>query len=337
MYDLFKHWQKTCIFLTRKCNLRCRGCNVINYQSAYEMDTQEWISAFDIMKEFGVGFVVLFGGEPTLREDLPELVKHLNYINMPHTIITNAVRLVKDRTYYERILDAKPYGISASVNTLTPTTKFHDDLKSDVGHKLLLKLLEDYPECDKVANMAITRENIRLLPDIVKYFSDRKIWSILSFFHVCPPEESMYWWYRGPIDDNNRSLDFREEDEWMVAAVAQWFIDNYDKLMLHNGKAYFESWAKWGIHQDWHCSEWACPAVNPDGSLMACIDRPLSHPYSIFDIPLYPREIHQNFKEVIARCPGCAWDHMIETNKYALENQAELGKKNFSHQSDGDS
>jgi len=332
---MFDKWQKTCVFLTRRCNLRCRGCNVINFQSAYEMTTEQWKEAFDIMKDYKVGFVVLFGGEPTLRDDLPKLVRYLNEIDMPHTIITNGVRLMKDEKFYKELLDAKPFGISASVNHIIPIdVKFGDQKKSNVGHDLLLKLTKDASDMDLVANMAVTRENIRALPEMVKYFTNLGIWSILSFFHVCSQREAMYWWYRGPVDEDNKDLVFKVGDGWMVSRIAGWFIEHYDELKLHNGKDYFKDWSTIGIKQNWHCSEWACPAVNPDGSLMACIDRPLSKPFSIFDIPLYPGQIYQNFKEVISTCPGCAWDHMLETNKYALENKAELGKKKFSHQSE---
>lgn len=335
---MFEQWQKVCVFLTRRCNLRCRGCNVVNHQSAYELTTDEWKKAFNIMKDRRVGFVVLFGGEPTLRDDLPELVKHLNKIRLPHTIITNGIRLMGDSKFYRRLLDSKPYSISASVNSLIPDeTIFSDQKKSEVGQKLLLALHEDVPNMDLVANMAVTRENIRVLPNMVSYFTDLNIWSILSFFHVCSKQEAMYWWYRGPINKDNEDLVFSNLfDDIDIQNTAFWLIDHYDELKLHNQKDYFKVWSTLGITQDWKCSEWACPAVNPDGSLMACIDRPLSKPFSIFDIPHSADEIYQNFKEVISACPGCFWDHMWETNKYAAENAADLGKKNFSHQGDGD-
>jgi capsule biosynthesis phosphatase len=32
-------WQKVCVFVTRRCNLACPECNVIRYQSSYELTT----------------------------------------------------------------------------------------------------------------------------------------------------------------------------------------------------------------------------------------------------------------------------------------------------------
>lgn len=335
---MFNQWQKTCVFLTRRCNIRCRGCNVVNHDSAYEMSTVQWFKAFNIMKERGVGFIVLFGGEPTLRDDLPLLVRHLNNIDMPHTIITNGIKLMNNREYYDKLLAAKPYGISTSVNSIDAfDLHYGDEKKSEVGLSLLMRLKEDYPDMDLVANMAVTAKNIGVLPKMVMFFSKAKIWSILSFFHVRPQKESMYWWYRGPFDEKNRSLVFQDSDYDIVKRTSEWFVQHYDELLLHNQKGYFEVWPKYGITQDWHCSKWVCPAVNPDGSLMACIDRPLSKPFTIFDLATNEEEIYKNFKETIDNCSaGCFWDHMYETNKFAAENNSELGKQKFSHQCDSD-
>jgi MoaA/NifB/PqqE/SkfB family radical SAM enzyme len=328
----FDNWQKVCLFLTRKCNLKCRGCNVINHISEYELSIQEWIDAFKILKDYNVGFVVLFGGEPTLRDDLPELVVALNNLEMPHTIITNGMRLMKDQRFYNRLIKARPYGLSTSVNTLeVEAMKYHDNLKSDIGHKLLLKLKKDIPNADLVANMAVTKDNIKKLPDIVSYFSRLDIWSILSFFHVGKPSESMFWQYRGCENEKNRGLVFTKDDESLVNYVASYFITNYEKLKLHNSKKYFTYWRALGISQDWKCNYWVCPSINSDGSLMACIDRLLTKPISIFDLPEKEEELKENFKKVIIDCPGCFWDHMFETNMYAIEKRAEYGKRRFAH------
>ena len=331
---MFEHWQKVCCFITRKCNLKCRGCNVIKHQSQYEMSVEDWFRAFSILKDHGVGFVVLFGGEPTLCEELPAMVSYLNSIDMPHTIITNGSRLTNDRAYYKRIVAAKPFGISTSVNTLKALDKHHDNTKSEIGAELLKKLRVDLPKCDLVANMAVTRTNIQNLPGLVREFTDQGIWSILSFFHVAPPQESMYWWYRGPATEENKELVFTESDLPTIEKIAKVFINQYGRLLLHNQKDYFRAWTEHGVTQDWHCHEWVCPAINSDGSLMACIDRPLSRPYSIFDITDEKKAalILASFRDTIEDCTrGCFWDHMWETNKYAKENKAEVGKKRFAH------
>jgi MoaA/NifB/PqqE/SkfB family radical SAM enzyme len=298
------------------------------------MSVSDWFRAFSILKKQGVGFVVLFGGEPTLNNELPAMVSYLNSIEMPHTIITNGIRLTKDNEYYRRFVASLPYGISTSVNTLKAEDSFHDNEKSEVGATLLKRLKQDLPNCDLVANMAVTRKNIEELPNLVRHFTELNIWSILSFFHVCPPAESLHWWYRGPLTEDNKALVFESKDQKTVERIANIFIHQYDKFKLHNQKKYFEAWKDWGIKQNWRCHEWVCPAINPDGSLMACIDKSLIEPFSIFDLKdeLSKAKLYDIFQRTIATCKrGCFWDHMWETNKYALENNSEIGKIQFAH------
>ena len=335
MDEFFKSWQKVCLYLTRRCNFRCRGCNVINYQSAYELTTEEWKQAFEILKEYEVGFVVLFGGEPTLRDDLPNLIKHLNNLSLPHTIITNSYRLLHDNSYYNKLLSAHPFGISCSVNTLSPNKKYDDDKKSNLGIKLIDKLLKDGYDGDLVANVAVTHQNIEELPSIAEHFTSKGVWCIFTFFHACNPHHSMYWWYRGPITPDNANLIIQPSDKDRLHKVADYFLTNYDNLLLHNSRNYFEAWkTPLPYKQNWKCSRFTCPQINPDGSIMVCVDRPLTKPITIFDLKSESKikELKASFEATVQHCPGCFWDHMYDTNLFALEGKAEEGKKFFAHQ-----
>jgi len=328
-----KHvWQKTCVFLTRRCNLSCRGCNVPNHRLAgEELTTKQWLEAFQILKDLGIGFIVLFGGEPTMRDDLPELIVGLNKIKMPHTIITNGLKMLDNEAYYQAILNTKPYGISVSINDLNLGKKgiYGDEIKTVVGHKLLAKLMKDAPNIDLVANIAVTRQNLSRLPSLVQHFTHYGIWSILTFFHVGKVGEN--WLYRGTISNDNYSLIIRPEDRDAVKEVADFFIENYEELRLHNSKDYFKIWTTLGISQDWKCSVWACSNINPDGYLLACVDKPMVKPITIFELPNRLEEAYQIFQDSIRNCTGCLWDHIWETNMYALSERVEYGKRTFAH------
>jgi len=62
--------------LTRKCNYRCRGCNVWQEQDAKELSTKEIMKGLDILKELGIIEIVLSGGNPLLREDIDEIIEY---------------------------------------------------------------------------------------------------------------------------------------------------------------------------------------------------------------------------------------------------------------------
>jgi MoaA/NifB/PqqE/SkfB family radical SAM enzyme len=62
--------------ITRKCNYRCRGCNVWKEQDPRELSTEEVKRGLNILKELGIVEIVLSGGDPLLREDADEIIKH---------------------------------------------------------------------------------------------------------------------------------------------------------------------------------------------------------------------------------------------------------------------
>jgi MoaA/NifB/PqqE/SkfB family radical SAM enzyme len=62
--------------VTRKCNYRCKGCNVWQEQDAKELSTEEIKRGLDILKELGVVEIVLSGGNPLLREDIDQIIEY---------------------------------------------------------------------------------------------------------------------------------------------------------------------------------------------------------------------------------------------------------------------
>jgi MoaA/NifB/PqqE/SkfB family radical SAM enzyme len=62
--------------ITRKCNYRCRGCNVWKEQDKKELSTKEVKTGLNILRDLGVIEVVLSGGDPLLRDDAAEIVEH---------------------------------------------------------------------------------------------------------------------------------------------------------------------------------------------------------------------------------------------------------------------
>lgn len=77
--------------ITSRCNLRCRYCYffnnpVVEYR---DLSTAEWLTFFDELGSLGVMKVTLAGGEPFIREDLPELVKGLVRNKMRFSLLSN--------------------------------------------------------------------------------------------------------------------------------------------------------------------------------------------------------------------------------------------------------
>ena len=62
--------------VTRKCNYRCKGCNVWQEQDTKELSTEDIRKGLDILKELGIVEIVLSGGNPLLREDIDQIIEY---------------------------------------------------------------------------------------------------------------------------------------------------------------------------------------------------------------------------------------------------------------------
>jgi len=83
--------------LTLKCNLDCPICLNVKYPSQVDHHTDFNISADTIKEMLGTHkrkIVTLWGGEPTLRKDLPEIIKLVKKSGNTCSICTNGLKLL---------------------------------------------------------------------------------------------------------------------------------------------------------------------------------------------------------------------------------------------------
>lgn len=106
-----EHEQGTCCALlevTRRCNLHCAFCFAHGGESA----EQPALAALeedirDLVRQRGAPLLQLSGGEPTLRDDLPELVAFAKAQGCPYVQInSNGIRLADDPAYVRRLKEA---------------------------------------------------------------------------------------------------------------------------------------------------------------------------------------------------------------------------------------
>jgi len=69
-----------------------------------ELTKEEWFIILEKAQKAGVPHVIFTGGEPTLREDLPDLIEKCEELGMVSGLLTDGLRFV-DETYKRSILD----------------------------------------------------------------------------------------------------------------------------------------------------------------------------------------------------------------------------------------
>ena len=91
--------------LTYHCNNACAHCYNARSRNYPELSTQDWYAILDKLWELGIPHIVFTGGEPTLREDLPELIRHAEKNGQITGLNTNGRRL-KEPNYVNTLVDA---------------------------------------------------------------------------------------------------------------------------------------------------------------------------------------------------------------------------------------
>jgi len=91
--------------LTYRCNENCAHCYNARPRDFHELETSAWYEILDRLWEIGVPHICFTGGEATLRDDLPELIRHAEELGQITGLLSNGRRL-HDARYVERLVEA---------------------------------------------------------------------------------------------------------------------------------------------------------------------------------------------------------------------------------------
>ncbi|MCJ7693912.1 MAG: radical SAM protein [Anaerolineaceae bacterium] len=110
--------------LTYRCNNACLHCYNARSRSYPELDTQAWKRVIDKLWDLRIPHLVFTGGEPTLRDDMPELIAYAEGKGQITGINTNGRRLA-DQTFLKSLVDA-------GLDHVQITFESHDPLIHDL-------------------------------------------------------------------------------------------------------------------------------------------------------------------------------------------------------------
>jgi MoaA/NifB/PqqE/SkfB family radical SAM enzyme len=101
------------------CNIHCRFCSE-EASVSNNIDTSKYLSKqkiFEIIDECtvcGIEWIVFVGGEPTLRNDLPEIIFYAYKKGIKSGIITNGIRVGEDSDYLKELKKSGLYVVTFS-------------------------------------------------------------------------------------------------------------------------------------------------------------------------------------------------------------------------------
>jgi radical SAM protein with 4Fe4S-binding SPASM domain len=109
--------------LTYRCNDDCAHCYNARPRDFPEVTTSEWKRILNLLWDQGIPHVVFTGGEPTLREDLPELIAYAQGLGQITGLNTNARRL-SDLAFLHSLVEAGLDHVQITLESHNP--EIHD-------------------------------------------------------------------------------------------------------------------------------------------------------------------------------------------------------------------
>lgn len=159
--------------VTHRCNLRCPICFASSGRfSNYEPDIETIEGMYEtVLESTGTPTIQLSGGEPTVRDDLPEIVTVGRRMGFQHIMInTNGIRIAKDMEYLYKLAHAGAGTIFLQFDGVT------DDVYQYTRGTNLAQL-----KVKTISNCAEAKIGVILVPTIIPGVNDHQLGHIIQF------------------------------------------------------------------------------------------------------------------------------------------------------------
>ena len=155
--------------ITTKCNLKCKHCYSSSVEQAApdELSTDEAFRLMDDLSRWGIGLLIIDGGEPLCRDDLLDVVKYASSKGIRTTIGSNGTLI--DKTMASRMLEAGVMAVAISVDGADAQT--HDNFRGING--AFEQTMKGIKACRDASlpfqlNMVIRKDTLSQLEDMLR-------------------------------------------------------------------------------------------------------------------------------------------------------------------------
>jgi len=306
-------------YITARCNLTCEQCNIIYANSDVRECTIDEIKRIaDNFAKIGVAIVLLTGGEPFIRKDLPEIIQSFESRAVHVRMQTNGFA---SEEQIARAVEAGGKDISISLDSLQPAIQ--DKINGNFSgswHQALkaMALFTRYlPKEDSFASLGcvLQPQNMGDIEDIVRFGS-----AISWFTSLVPVHVSDYAHPRG-FCTFDHTLRFRKDELPVVDAV----IGRVKKMrkegfLLYDSDQYLDDIKRfvrdepinWRSHNNQVCDT---PnlyfALLPNGEFAPCCDYRLGSSYPVYESKFPKIYRSKAWRDEVAQvthaCGGCMY------------------------------
>jgi len=306
-------------YITARCNLTCKQCNIIYANSdVRECSIEEIDSIARNFAAMGVAIVLLTGGEPFARRDLPEIIRAFESRGVHVRMQTNGFAT---EAQVRAAIDAGGKDISISLDSLRG--EIQDDINGGFNRSweraiesiaLFTSLL---PKQGSFASLGcvLQPDNLGDIEDVVRFGSAIKWYTSLVPIHVTDRLHP-----RG-FRTFDQSLKFLPEDAAAVDGVVERLRSmRREGFLLYDSDQFLDDVKRFakGEATTWRDRNGGvCDSPNlyfavlPNGEFAPCCDHRLPFPVPVYseDFPRVYRErgFRGGVRDIVAQCEGCMY------------------------------
>jgi len=306
-------------YLTARCNLTCEQCNIIYANSDVRECTMDEIERIaDNFARMGVAIVLLTGGEPFARKDLPQIIRAFESRGVHVRMQTNGYA---SEEQIVRAVEAGGRDVSISLDSLDAgrQDKINGAFKESWHQALKAMALfsKHLPKAGSFASLGcvLQPQNMGDIEDVVRFGT-----AISWFTSLVPVHVSDYAHPRG-FRSFDQTLRFRP-DEWpLVDAVVERVRGmREDGFLLYDSDRYLDDIKRFVRNEPtaWRSrNDNVCDTPNlyfallPNGEFAPCCDHRLGNGYpaysSGFPKTYRSKAWRQEVAEVTRACEGCMY------------------------------
>jgi MoaA/NifB/PqqE/SkfB family radical SAM enzyme len=307
-------------YITARCNLTCEQCNIIYADAAAdEMSLAQIEQVAKNLAEIGVCIVLLIGGEPFVRKDLPEIIGAFTRNGIHVRMQTNGLA---SRAMLERCIAAGGHDISISLDSLNPPNQ--DVINGgyakswDRAIDSVALINELFPDNGTAFfGTVLMPRNLVEIPDVVEFATEIGWGVSLVPVHTATPEQPKGF----RTFDDSSVVTFSPDAYPAVRRVLDSLKDMKRRgQLLYDSDEYLEDVYRFvtGAPVQWRRrNQNVCDspslyfAISPNGNVKACCDFELDEAFPTHhpDFPTWYRDgrIHREVSRYTRPCEGCMY------------------------------
>lgn len=302
--------------VSKRCDLKCRMCQAVESRKhERELTLPEIERLADILAELNTGVLVLTGGEPLLRKDLPEIVEAFTKRGISARLQTNAT-LATDRRV-EALVSAGLKEVTVSLDTLDPEKQDYINNSEGSWQRIIRGLSVFSRHLPRKGNMSginivVSRRNLTEIPRLIRFTTAIGFYASLIPVHLSGDDGVD----RDPefiVRTNSPGFAFTREEFPAIDSVYDTVIKmKKEGYLVYNSYRFLRETPDFLKHRKIH---WKCDSptlyfsISPEGKFLPCVD--IKTDRSVFSpgfIDLYRSDkFVGEIRDIVRKCKGCMY------------------------------